>query len=75
MEIEPVLNQDIPLPSREAVRADAALQDSALEAQITIAANQYSTHPTRKNWYALADLISKRSKQQIRRMEMERGIG
>jgi hypothetical protein len=29
MEIEQVLNQDIPLPSREAVRADAALQHSA----------------------------------------------
>jgi hypothetical protein len=69
-----VLNQDIPLPSREAVRADAALQDSALEAQITIAANQYSTHPTRKNWYALADLISKRSITQITRMERARGL-
>jgi hypothetical protein len=70
-----VLTQDIPLSSGEPVRADAVLQDSALEAQITLAANEYSSNPTRKNWYALADLISKRSKQQIRRMEMERGIG
>jgi hypothetical protein len=70
-----VLTQDIPLSSGEPVRADAVLHDSALEAQITLAANEYSSNPTRKNWYALADLISKRSKQQIRRMEMERGIG